>query len=128
MSKRYIVLITKPGDDRLYGPVELSFSLDVAENKSFQYWDVPGSKEDALGWANRDIEMWRKSNPAWQFAIWDVEDPLIPVHVDWDKWKAACAPHANTIRGVTDKYHAHNLCFYKKNAHELAAVHSQLGS
>lgn len=116
-----IVLITKPGDDHLYGTVELSFSLDVRENHAFRYWQVPDSKRSRLEWAQQDIAMWKKSNPDWKFEIWDLTDPLLPIIVDWSKFDWALEPDADKLSGVRDKYHVRNLLICKKNAHDRAA-------
>jgi len=121
IRRGYIVIITKPEDDRLYGPVELSFSLDVRENEAFRYWDIPDSKRDAITWANQDIKMWRGDNPTWVFKIWSVNDPLLPVIIDWKKWDWAIEPDKDKLSGIRDKYHARNLLICKKNAHDRAA-------
>ena len=118
----HVVIITKPGDPTLYGPVELSFSLDVRPNQTFRYWSSTGTHpRSSIEWSDKDITMWKASHPDWTFERYEVNDPKLPIILDWEAWDDACTPSSNTISGVKNKYGARNLNFHKKNNHELAA-------
>ena len=119
MQQGLIVLITKPNDSVLYGPVECSFSLDVQPNQTFLYWSSEEYKLDAVKWSQRDIKMWRESHPDWTFQVYDANDPLLPIVIDWAGYEDARSP-GDTLSGVKNKYRARNLFFHRKNNHELA--------
>src|SRR5271170_6584263 len=118
--KGYVVLITKPNDPSLYGPVELSFGLDVRPNETQYFWSsnnassnfgIRGIKVEGLKRAESSIKAWRQDHPDWKFGVYDVEDPFLPIVIDWAGYKRAIVP-AKTLSGVTDKYKARNLSFY----------------
>lgn len=111
---RYVVIITKPGDDKLYGPVEQSFSLDVKPWETQLYWTHAGYKIDGLEWATRTVDDWKKLHPKWKFQIYRVHGRLLPIKINWKAWKEASAPTSNTLSGVRDKYYARNLKFKRK--------------
>jgi len=121
----YVVLIKKPGDPLLYGPVEYSFSLGVLPNET-QYWRGalnywgPGKHIDGLKRAQDSLDYWKKGHPDWEFKIWDLKDPMLPIIIDWALYEDAGQP-AQTISGVKDKYHRRNLSFAMKTGHDFAA-------
>jgi hypothetical protein len=141
----YVVLIKKPGDPLLYGPVEYSFSLGVLPNETqllygpveysfslgvlpnetqywwgaLNYWG-PGKHIDGLKRAQDSLDYWKKGHPDWEFKIWDLKDPMLPIIIDWALYEDAGQP-AQTISGVKDKYHRRNLSFAMKTGHDFAA-------
>ena len=123
----YVVLIKKPGDPNWYGPVECSFSLDVRKNETQYFWSSDHAtsnfggcfKVDGRSDAERTIATWKKTNPDWEFQLWDLQDPLIPITIDWVLYDWACQP-AKTLSGVRDKYHHRNLSFAVKSGHDWA--------
>jgi hypothetical protein len=141
----YVVLIKKPGDpllyvpveylfslgvlpnetQLLYGPVEYSFSLGVLPNETQYWWGAlnywgPGKHIDGLKRAQDSLDYWKKGHPDWEFKIWDLKDPMLPIIIDWALYEDAGQP-AQTISGVKDKYHRRNLSFAMKTGHDFAA-------
>ncbi len=124
----YVVLIKKPNDPILYGPVECSFSLDVRPNETQYFWSSDHAtsnfggtfKVDGFKDAEYTITCWKPKNPSWEFKIWDLKDPMLPIIIDWAKYEDAHQP-AKTLSGVKDKYHNRNLSFAKKTGHDFAA-------
>lgn len=125
----YVVLIKKPNDSQLYGPVECSFSLDVRPNETQYFWSSDNAtsnfggtfKVDGLKDAKYTITCWKPKNPSWEFKIWDLKDPMLPIIIDWEKYDWACTRNEKTLSGVRDKYHSRNLQFAVKSAHDIAA-------
>ncbi len=107
----FVVLTVK--DDALYGIVEHSFTMGLAEGRanlffSGGYWGLVG-KEDA----DHHAEQYAKQYPKLKFKVWSIDDPDLPIEIDWDRWKEAGSP-AKTLSGVKNKYHARNVSFREK--------------
>jgi hypothetical protein len=110
----YILLIKKPNDDKLYGPVENSFSLGVEPNRTFLYWSSVRWGLDAWTWVNKDLDKWRQDNPDWDYTIYKAMDKNLPVAINWDLWLDAHSPSNKTLSGVKNKYDCRNLKFTLK--------------
>jgi hypothetical protein len=111
---RYIILIKKPNDDQLYGPVENSFSLGVEPNRTFLYWSSTYYNLDAWTWANKDMVYWKEKYPDWEYTIYKAMDENLPVVINWDVWLDAQSPSPHTFSGVKNKYDGRNLKFTMK--------------
>jgi len=121
----YVVLIKKPNDPRLYGPVEHSFSIAVQVNETQYWWGAkdywgPGKHIDAMQRAMDSVAYWKKEYPNWEYKIWDLKDPMLPILIDWALYEDA-GQTADTLSGLKDKYHRRNLSFAVKSAHDIAA-------
>lgn len=125
----YVVLIKKPNDPQLYGPVECSFSLDVRPNETQYFWSSEKAysnlgtgpiKVDGLKDAKYTIGCWKPKHSDWEFKIWDLKDPMLPITIDWALYEDAIQP-AKTFSGRKDKYHGRNLSFAVKSGHDFAA-------
>ena len=110
----YVILIKKPNDDQLYGPVENSFSLGVEPNRTFLYWSSTYWNLDAWTWANRDYDRGKQEHPDWEYTIYKAMEA--PVNINWDVWLDAHSPSTHTLSGVKNKYDARNLKFTAKGA------------
>ena len=108
----YVIIIKKPNDDRLYGPVENSFSLGVEPNRTFLYWSSTYWNLDAWTWANRDYERGKQEHSDWEYTIYKATEA--PVNINWDVWLDAHYPSTKTLSGVKSTYDSRNLKFTKK--------------
>lgn len=111
----YIMLIKKPGDDKLYGPVENSFSLSIEPNRTFFYWTSKVQNIDGWEWVNKDLNYWRGKYPEYEYTIYDARDAeKLPVVLNWDVWLDAHQRSNQTFSGIKNKYDARNLRFTLK--------------
>jgi len=110
----YIILIKKPNDDQLYGPVENSFSLGVEPNRTFLYWSSTYYNLDSWTWANRDYDRGVKDHPEWEYTIYKAMDENLPVVLNWDVWLDAHSPSDKTMSGIKNTYDGRNLRFTMK--------------
>ena len=111
----YILLIKKPGDEKLYGPVENSFSLGVEPNRTFFFWTSKVQNIDGWEWVNRDLKMWKEKYPGWEYAVYDARDAeALPVVLNWDLWLDAHQRSNDTLSGIKNKHEARNLRFTLK--------------
>jgi hypothetical protein len=110
----YVCIIKKPNDDKLYGPVENSFSLGVEPNRTFLYWSSTYYNLDAWTWANKDLERNKQEFPDWEFTIYKAMDENLPVVINWDVWLDAHMPSTKTLSGVKSTYDSRNLKFTKR--------------
>lgn len=46
--------------------------------------------------------------------VWDVDDPNLPIVIDWAAWDTANEPVTTTLSGVRDKFKARNAPFKMK--------------
>jgi len=105
------------------GPVEHSFSLGTSSERTQFDWSSDNAtsnfggsfKIDGLERAKRDVERLEKSKPDYEWFIFDIHDPDIPVLIDWDEWRAAGAP-GWTLSGVIDKFRRRNVRFFMKES------------
>ncbi len=104
--KGYIMLIRKPGDNQLYGPVENSFSLGVEPNRTFLYWTSSAYRNiDGWKWVNKDVDYWKKQHPDWEYTVYDARDAdKLPVVLNWDLWMDAHTPSDKTLAGIKNKH------------------------
>lgn len=65
-------------------------------------------RESAEAYAKRD------SGTNERLEVWDVDDPNLPIVIDWVAWDAANEPVATTLSGVRDKFKARNAPFKMK--------------
>lgn len=106
----YIMLIKKPDDYQLYGPVENSFSLGVEANRTFFYWTSESRGIDGWSWVNKDVAYWKNLYPTWEYTIYDARDAeKLPVVLNWDLWLDAHTPSSKTMAGIKNKHEARNL-------------------
>lgn len=120
----FILLIKKPGDPKLYGPVENSWSLSVEPGRTQFFWTSPEAKDNVLGltWkvdGRKDVEAslayWKGLYPDWDFTIYDARDAeALPVVLNWDLWLDAHEPSDKTFSGIKNKHEARNLRFTLK--------------
>jgi hypothetical protein len=110
----YIMLIKKPNDPQLYGPVENSFSLGVEPNRTFFFWTSLAMGIDGWAWVNEDVAYWKKQYPDWEFTIYDARDEAIPVTLNWELWLDAHERSSETLSGIKNKHEARNLRFTPK--------------
>jgi hypothetical protein len=111
----YIILIRKPNDNKIYGPIENSWSLGVEPNRTFFYWTSEKQKIDGWEWANRDLANFKKNHPDWKFSLHDARDEkLLPVKLNWGLWVEAHQPSDRTVSGVRNKHECRNLRFVLK--------------
>ena len=115
----YIILIKKPNDSNLYGPIEDSFSLNITKNQTFFYWDSRGSKlwreMDGKKWVEKDLEYWKRQHPDWEMKVYNPRDnDNLPIVIDWEVWLDAHIPSNQSLSGVKSKYWARNLQFREK--------------
>ena len=108
----YIMLIKKPGDDDLYGPVENSFSLGVEPNRTFFFWTSKVQNIDGWEWVQRDLKMWKEKYPDWEYSIYDARAEALPVVLNWNLWLDAHQRSNDTLSGI--KHEARNLRFTLK--------------
>lgn len=123
----YVIIIKKPNDDKLYGPVENSFSLGVEPNRTFLYWSSVRWNLDAWTWANRDFEKGKQNNPDWEYTIYKAMDENLPVVINWNVWLDAHMPSDKTLSGVKSTYDSRNLKFTLKGeaADKQKLAHAQ---
>jgi hypothetical protein len=111
----YIMLIKKPGDDQLYGPVENSFSLGIEPNRTFLYWTSEHRQINGWDWVNKDLVYWKGQHPDYEYTIYDVRDAeKLPIVLNWDLWLDAHTPSDKTMAGIKNKHEARNLRFKLK--------------
>jgi hypothetical protein len=111
----YVMLIKKPGDDDLYGPVENSFSLGIEPNRTFFFWTSLAQNIDGWEWVQRDLKMWKEKYPDWEYSIYDARDAeKLPVVLNWDLWLDAHQRSNDTLSGIKNKHEARNLRFTLK--------------
>ena len=116
----YVVFIRKPEDfDKLYGPIENSFSLDVVPNRTRFFWTGNSGSVDGLKDAEHEVEFWRAKHPDWHFKIYDARDvEALPVVLNWDVWLDAHEWSTETLAGIKNKFEARNLRFTLKGKPE----------
>lgn len=111
----YVILVRKPDDDKIYGPVENSWSLGIEPNRTFFYWTNHNIEIDGLEWATRDLQTFCKKHPDWKFSLYDARDTeRLPVILNWELWLDAHEPSDKTIAGIKNKHEARNLRFVVK--------------
>lgn len=117
----YVILIKKPNDYRIYGPVKHSFSLKITENQTFFFWSAPEGHPrwrpmDGKKMVEEEFADWKRKYPDWEMKIYDARDEdNLPVIIDWDTWLRAHERSDITLSGVKHKYYSRNLRFSPKD-------------
>jgi hypothetical protein len=112
--KGYILIIQKPDDSNLYGPVERSFVLDVVANRTFFFWTSISRNIDAYDWVQKDLAYWKSKYPSWKYNVYDARSSQLPIIIDWKTWLDAHEPSDINLSGIRNKYYARNLKFVVK--------------
>lgn len=112
------------GNSYPVGYCENSFSMSVENGRSNFWWIGTatsnfGSKheltyEKVKASVERHLADLNRNHPDYNFEVWDVHDPEIPVEFDWEHWLWGNARSDRTLSGVRDKYAARNLEFRMK--------------
>lgn len=105
------------------GIVENSFSMSVHPERSNFWWIGSAvsnfgtkhelTREKVFKNAEHYRDMFSKPGDP-KFEIWDVDDPNLPVEIDWQEWERASAPSDKTLSGVVNKFRARNVRFKMK--------------
>ena len=114
----YIVLGWDPASGKYLGYVENSFSMSVSTERTQFHWSGTAYSNfgtthqlDGSVAADREIQYLSKEYPQYQWEKYDVHDSGIPVHLDWDEWRADSARDDKKLSGVVSKYGARNPRF-----------------
>ena len=89
-NKGYIVLGSGRATNGFKGVIELSFGMDLHDERANFFWT--GTAHTIIGEIELDgkknAEYYRdhfsKTRPHMTFEVWDVDDPDLPVSIDWD--------------------------------------------
>jgi hypothetical protein len=91
-----VVLGRAPGQNAYQGVVELSFGMDMSPDRVRFWWTGTGTDNifglkhtvDGFKDAERHREMFQKSRPDWAFETFNIDDPNLPIVIDWPRWHA----------------------------------------
>lgn len=110
----YVILGKRPGGNRLSAVIELSFAMDKSEERVL-FWVVRPDMKEANVF--RDCERYRKmfSKDDYEFKIWSVRDPDLPIEINWEEWLWANSLDDRRLLGVRSKYRARNPEFRARN-------------
>lgn len=103
------------------GLIENSFSMGESSERTQFHWSSDnvtsnlGGRFKVDGRAHAEDEKKRADRqlPQYEWTVYDVHDPDIPVLFDWDEWRAANA-RGYTLAGVIDKFRCRNVRFFMK--------------
>lgn len=91
--------------DRL-GVVEHSFAYGRAAERVRVWWSGK--------WTNGPTDALSFTKGAKDLRVWNIEDPDLPIEIDWDAWLKDNEPVKTTLSGVKDKYKARNALFIRR--------------
>jgi hypothetical protein len=128
--KGYVVLGKREGGNAYSAVIERSFSMDVSPERASVFligvfrdnlvgakWDLTKQKVLACAEKYRDTFSGRSDIvgvPEMEFKVWDIDDPELPIVIDWDDWRRGNERSDKTLSGVRDKFSARNPRFYMK--------------
>ena len=89
------VLLGKKENGSYIGTVEHSFSLGLSKTEIRFWWsgkavdNVIGAKYILDGKKNalHNKKYWVKKHPEIKFTVYNVDNPNLPIEIDWDSWK-----------------------------------------
>lgn len=128
--KGYVVLGKREGGNAYSAVIERSFSMDVSSERVNVFligvftdnlvgakWDLTKQKVLACAEKYRATFSGRGDIvgcPKMQFEVWDIDDPKLPIVIDWDDWRRGNERSDKTLSGVRDKFSARNPRFYMR--------------
>jgi hypothetical protein len=116
-SPGFVVLVRKPESNALLGYTENSWSMGY-EPEYVRFWWTGTGIDNIVGMehvvdgqkdAERHAEEIRILHPEWQVDVWNVEDPSMPVVIDWPMWHGQRDGSISAPRG--QKYADRNPAF-----------------
>jgi hypothetical protein len=122
----FVVLGQLKGGNAYHAVIECSFSMDLSPENVNLYW-IGTARDNLVGakWeltenlvrktAEEHRDMFSKPRPDWEFKVWDMHDPNLPIIIDWDSWKWGNTRSEHKLSGVRNKFLARNPKFKMKD-------------
>jgi hypothetical protein len=119
------IVLSRTAESNTYqGVIENSFSMGRAADRVLICWSLPSTSSSLLntlagktinlrvnGVAQAEDLAKRLQQAGETLEVWDVNDPALPVEIDWAAWEKDNEPYEGTLSGVRDKYRARNAPF-----------------